>query len=90
MRAAIRLLRADLAELGVTVDDYESLNYARTQAIGAAVAFLECDGLIVPSARWRTENIVIFMDNHRLSEKLDLNHSESVDWLAWGRDHGRL
>ena len=89
-RAAIRLLRTDLAALGVTTNDYESLNYSRTQAVGAAVAFLECDGLIVPSARWSTENMVIFMDNHRLSERLELEHSETVDWLAWGRDHGRL
>jgi RES domain-containing protein len=89
-RAAIRLLRTDLAGLGVTVEDYESLNYARTQAIGAAVAFLECDGLIVPSARWPTDNVVIFMDNHRLSERLELEHSETVDWITWGRDHARL
>jgi hypothetical protein len=60
------------------------------QAIGAAVAFLECDGLIVLSARWSCENLVIFMDKHRLEETLDCEQSESVDWLAWARMHERL
>jgi hypothetical protein len=89
-RATIRLLRANLTELGLDTADYESLNYGRTQAIGAAVAFLGCDGLIVPSARWSCENLMIFMDNHRIDETLDREHSESVDWLAWAHTHGRL
>jgi hypothetical protein len=33
---------------------------------------------------------VIFMDNHRLEETLDREQSDSVDWLAWARDRGRL
>lgn len=89
-RSVIRLLRADLSGLGVEWGDYGSLNYARTQQIGAAVAFLECDGLIAPSARWSCENLMLFMDNHRLKERLDLKHTETVDWIAWGRQHGRL
>jgi RES domain len=89
-RAAIRLLRADFADLGVRDADYDSVNYRRTQAIGAAVAFLECDGLIVPSARWTCENLVIFMDNHRLEETLECEHSEIVNWLAWAQVNGRL
>jgi len=89
-RATIRLLRADFTGLGLDPGDYEAVNYGRTQAIGAAVAFLDCDGLLVPSARWTCENLVIFMDNHRLEETLDREHSESVDWLAWAQKHGRL
>jgi hypothetical protein len=89
-RTTIRLLRADLGGLGVDFSHYESINYARTQAIGAAVSFLECDGLIVPSARWSCDNLVIFMDNHRLEETLDREQSDSIDWLAWARDRGRL
>jgi hypothetical protein len=89
-RAAIRLLRADFADLGVKDVDYDSVNYRCTQAIGAAAAFLECDGLLVPSARWACENLVIRMDNHRLEETLECERSEIVDWLAWARLHGRL
>jgi hypothetical protein len=89
-RSTIRLLRADFAELGVDSANYESVSYRRTQEIGAAVAFLECDGLIVPSARWTCENLVIFMDNHRLQETLEREHSEIVDWIGWARANGRI
>jgi hypothetical protein len=89
-RATVRLLRADLEVLGVDGAGYVSLNYGRTQAIGAAVAFLGCDGLIVPSARWSCENLVMFLDNHRLQQVLELEQSEEVDWLAWAKKHGRL
>ena len=43
------------------MERYESVNYHRTQEIGAAVAFLGCDGLMVPSARWDCENLVLFI-----------------------------
>ena len=48
---SLRLLRSDLETLGVDWERYSEMNYERTQQIGAAVAFLECDGLIAPSAR---------------------------------------
>ena len=63
---SLRLIRADLADLGVSSDLYHTVAYHRTQEIGAAVAFLGCDGLMVPSARWNCENLVIFADNHGL------------------------
>ena len=47
----LKLLRADLATLGVPQDIYGGVNLPRTQEIGAAVEFLGCDGLIAPSAR---------------------------------------
>jgi hypothetical protein len=43
----LRLIRADLEEMGVDIEHYEDINYQRTQEIGAAVAFLGCDGLLV-------------------------------------------
>lgn len=36
----LRLLRAELEELDVDLGQYETINYQRTQEIGAAVAFL--------------------------------------------------
>ena len=54
----LRLKLCDLVELGVDFDQFASLNYAKCQEIGAAVGFLECDGLITPSARWDCENLV--------------------------------
>ena len=71
-------------------DSFHSVNYARTQAIGAAVAFLECDGLITPSARWPCENLILFLDNHALSKELSVVATQEVDWRSWARQHGRL
>jgi hypothetical protein len=55
----LRLIRSDLASLGVRDDMYETINYSRTQEIGAAIAFLGCDGLIAPNARWSCDNPMI-------------------------------
>jgi hypothetical protein len=85
--SVVRLLRADLSALGVNAKDYGSLNYERTEKIGAAVAFLECDGLIAPSARWDCDNLTLFLENHALDEKLELVRSEEVDWREWVRQH---
>lgn len=89
--AALRLVRTDLARLGVVIEDFASMDYGRCQAIGTATAFLECDGLIVPSARWPCENLVIFTDNQLLSGRralLELVCSEEFDWQTWAREHG--
>jgi hypothetical protein len=86
----LRLLRADLECLDVDMGQYYSLNYPRTQEIGAAVSFLGCDGLLVPSARWNCENLVIFAENHALTSRLEVLSSEEVDWRAWAQDAGFL
>ena len=85
---SLRLLRGDLADLGVAAVRYNERNYRRTQEIGAAVAFLGCDGLLVPSARWDCDNLVIFADNHGVANRLEVIASENVDWQAWAIDAG--
>jgi len=47
-RKSLRLARSDLIVLGVDWSSLGSRGYERTQAIGAAVAHLNCDGLIAP------------------------------------------
>jgi RES domain-containing protein len=84
----LRLLRADLEALDVDMKRYESVNYHCTQEIGAAVAFLGCDGLLVPSARWSCENLIIFTENHPLTSKLEVLSSEEIDWRNWAQDAG--
>ncbi len=86
----LRLLRADLLTLGVDWSVSESLGYVRTQEIGAAVAFLECDGLIAPSARWPCANLMLFTAHQATGDRLELKSSETVDWVAWARAHERL
>lgn len=88
-RKTLRLLQTDLETLGVKWNRYAEINYEQTQRIGAAVAFLECDGLVAPSARWDCDNLMIFTDHHGMSsDDLRVVSTEEVDWLAWAREHG--
>lgn len=88
---SLRLIKTDLPTLGIALDDYNSTNYKRTQEVGAAVNFLGCDGLIVPSARWKGENLVIFSDNFNLANPLEVVETENgVQWQAWARENGFL
>ena len=80
----LRLARGSLKELGVDMKRYGERDYALTQNIGAALAFLGLDGLIAPSARWPCDNLMIYQTNYRfLTERLEVIEEEQVDWGAW-------
>jgi hypothetical protein len=85
----LRLARADLEGLGVDMKRYGERDYRRTQDIGAAIAFLELDGLIAPSARWLCDNLMIFTANS-LNERLEVLGAEEIAWQPWARTHGFL
>jgi RES domain len=68
--------------LGVRADRYDDLDYERTQAIGDAAYFLGFDGLLVPSARWNCQNLVVFTDQVA-PEDMVIEESSVVDWMAW-------
>ena len=87
MESSMRLLHTDLQNFGINDTEYQQLNYNKMQEIGAAVAFLDCHGLIVPSARWPCENLVIFTDNLHETEDLVVAEVEEVNWQQWGRDN---
>ncbi len=86
----LRLVRADLESLGIEMTRYGERDYSRTQMVGAALAFLELDGLIAPSARWLCDNLMIFTANHLLNERLEVIDAEEVEWRSWARGHGFL
>ncbi len=86
----LRLVRTDLAALGVDWARYGERDYGRTQEIGAALIFLGCDGLIAPSARWPCDNVMIFGDNHALAETLAPIGTDKVEWREWAQAHGIL
>ena len=86
----LRLIRADLASLGVPESVYKDVNLPRTQEIGAAVEFLGCDGLIAPSARWPCDNLVLFSERLGVDATLELVNSETVDWIAWATENSLL
>ena len=73
---------ADLAPLGIAPTLYPTLDYARTQAVAAAARFLDFDGLLVPSARHPSINLVLFLDQ-LAGGSLDVLASKPVDWPAW-------
>jgi hypothetical protein len=85
---AVQLTHDDLINLGIHMTRYGERDYARTQEIGAALAFLGVDALIAPSARWSCDNLIIYADNHALSERLEVEHAEDVDWIEWAEGHG--
>jgi hypothetical protein len=89
-KSTLRLIRVQLPTFGVDPARFGDLGYTRTQEIGAAVAFLGRDGLIVPSARWDCDNLVLFNDNQTMESELEVVASEEVDWLSWSRDNGIL
>ncbi len=86
----LHLARANLTTLGVDLTRYGERDYAQTQKIGAAVAFLGLDGLIAPSARWPCDNLMIFTENHALKERLEPIAEEQVEWKAWAQAHGLI
>lgn len=86
----LRLVEADLKELGVDLTRYGERDYPVTQMIGATLAFLELDGLVAPSARWGCTNLMLFTDNHSLNERLEVLDEEWVGWRAWAVEHGVL
>jgi hypothetical protein len=86
LRKSLRLGRAELSGLDV---DFGSPTPGRTQEIGAAVAYLEYDGLIAPSLRWVCDNVIVFGSIlERRSNDFIVRSSEEVDWRQWMRDHG--
>jgi len=71
-----------LEALGVSREQYASLVYDRTQEIGDAAAFLGFAGILAPSARWRCQNLVLFLDRFAPHD-FAVVQSEAVDWIAW-------
>lgn len=74
----------DLEPLGVEASEYSTLLYERTQEIGDAAAFLGFDGIIAPSARSPSLNLVLFVD-HLQPDDLELVESSRIDWRKWNR-----
>ncbi|MGH8217080.1 MAG: RES family NAD+ phosphorylase [Steroidobacteraceae bacterium] len=83
----LRLGRAELIDLGVSWISFSDVNPKRTQAIGAAVAHLEYDGLIAPSARWNCDNVILFVAHHQAQDSLVVRESIEVDWRGWLPQH---
>lgn len=84
----------ELAKLGLDTSRFGQLSYAeraaeypRTQQIGEVAHFLDCDGLIIPSARWDAGNLVVFCDRIGPGAIEGVHDHGLIDWTAWQRTH---
>jgi glycerophosphoryl diester phosphodiesterase len=80
---ALKVAVSDFEALGIDVGTYSQRNYERAQRVGAAINFLELDGLIAPSARWECDNLMIFANRHSMDLKLALSESKDVPFDDW-------
>jgi RES domain-containing protein len=84
----------DLAALGLDTSRYGQLSYAgrnqeypRTQEIAEVAHFLDCDGLLVPSARWVCSNLVIFCDRLGPAAIEAIKDHGLIDWARWQKEN---
>jgi len=80
----------DLAAHGLDTSRYGQLSYVeriqeypRTQEIGEVAHFLDCDGLVVPSARWPCNNLVLFCDRLGPDAIEVVKDHGIIDWTSW-------
>lgn len=91
MDAALKLLNLDdLTRLGVASEAYGRLSYQekateypRTQDIAEVAHFLEFDGMLVPSARWKCMNAIVFCERCPPDQREVLKSHGLIDWSAW-------
>src|SRR5258706_4681457 len=81
-----RLSRGALSGIGLTSPALET-SLAQTQRIGAAAAFLQYDGIIVPCLRWNTDKLILFADAYGFDSDLAVATTRGADWVEWRRTH---
>jgi hypothetical protein len=84
VRRTLVLSPTSFTELGITWPDTDSRQVSRTQAVGAAAAYLGFDSIRVPSARRENDNLIVVFTNHETGDgDLTLRGTETVDWRMW-------
>ena len=68
-----------LAAVGIGHAELEALDFSTCQIVGGAVAWLEHDGLLVPSARIDGTNLVIFPIAHDPEQEWAIVNSEVLE-----------
>lgn len=77
----------ELGLLGLTPSEYSKPLCEQTRRIGDAAAFLGCDALIAPSARWNCLNLVCFTDAMSEHPPEIAGDPIPIDWEKWRGDH---
>jgi len=71
-----------LDSLGLTEGALALADISRSQEIGAAAHLLGCDSVLVPSARWSCDNLVLFSENMP-PDDIEVGAAYPVNWPAW-------
>jgi RES domain-containing protein len=75
-----------LATFGVTRRELESLDHTACQLVGGAAEWLENDGLLVPSARADSVNLVIFPSRQGNQYQFEILDQEIIEPAAGSAD----
>lgn len=78
LRKVINLTHDRLAQVGVGSSELQSIDHTACQLVGGAAAWLDCDGILVPSTRAPGTNVVVFALNRDISDALDVVESEII------------
>jgi RES domain-containing protein len=71
--------RALLAEIGIGAAELDDPTMEACREVGGAVAWLEHDGLLVPSARSDATNLVIFAGNQQPDSSFEVLNAEEIE-----------
>ena len=72
-----------LNQLGIADPLASRIDFGLTQPISEAANLFDYQGLLVPSARFDCNNLVVFMGKINADKQLILSKSEDVNWPAW-------
>lgn len=96
LQHVMALTMGDLAALGLDKARYGQLSYderrqeyPRTQEIADVARFLDCDGLLVPNARWDCMNLIVFCDRLKPDSMEVTRDHGLIDWAAWSKANKR-
>ncbi len=76
-----------LNKLGIEDPLASRLDLEKSQAISSAARFLEFQGLLVPSARWDCQNLVLFPNRLDLNVAIAVKENQVINWPAWKEQH---
>ncbi|MEX2124524.1 MAG: RES family NAD+ phosphorylase [Woeseia sp.] len=83
LKNVLALTTEQLRELGVDDPLASRIDSHQGRAVGEAAFMLDFQGLIVPSARWDCNNLVLFTDRIELNKDIHLQHQAEINWPAW-------
>lgn len=71
-----------LGQLGVDEQVIRGDDLSRTREIGSAAFLMEYDSMLLPSARWDCNNLIVFPDYLPLAE-ITVSEGQPINWPAW-------